>query len=101
MSKVEKYKFYNQSRDFIYIYEFDLDNIQEFSEGLQTEYNRGKVELVTFIKPKNPQSRIFLVTSKKEFAPEYIYIPGEKSDTRVILSNHVLNYACSAINMAM
>ena len=81
--KGEKHKLYNQSRGLIYIYEFDLDNIQEFSEGLQTEYNISKVELVTFIKSKNLQTKIFLVTFEQEYAPEFIFILGERSDARV------------------
>ena len=83
--KVEKHKYFNQRKGLIFIYEFDLENIEEFMKGLQEEYNISTVEQVTFIKPKSPQTKVCLLTFEQEYLPEYICIPGERSDARVIL----------------
>ena len=43
-SKVEKHKCFNQRKVLIFIYEFNLENIEKFNKGLQEEYNISTVE---------------------------------------------------------
>ena len=99
--KWKKNKYFNQRKVFIFIFEFDLENIAEFRKGLQEEDNISTVEQITFIKPKSPQIKVFLLTFEQEYLPEYIYIHGERSDTRVIpFKPRDLKCADSAGNLA-
>ena len=81
---VERHRYYNQRKGLIFIYEFDISDAEEVRKGLQAEYNISAVEQVTFIKPRNPQTKVFLLTFEQERLPEYVYIPGEGADTKVI-----------------
>jgi hypothetical protein len=81
--KCSTHQYLNNSKGIIYIHEFDIDDGSEFAEGLMENYNISKVEEANFIKPRNPQTKVFLLTFDQETVPESIYIPGERSDTRV------------------
>jgi len=84
---VEKHPFHNQSKGIIYIQEYEItdENLHEFEAGLKnnTEFNIKNVQLAKFIKPKNEQTTPVLVTFEQEDTPEYLYIPGERSDSKV------------------
>lgn len=81
---VIKHKYFNQSRGLIYIREYDLDEIDDFKQGLQDQYPFiAKVEHAFFIRPKYEGTKVFLLTFNLEFPPETLYIPGERSDTVV------------------
>ena len=53
---------YNYRKGLIFLYEFDLDSIEEFEEELQCLYNKVDVQPATFIKRKLSQTQVFLVT---------------------------------------
>ena len=72
----------NRSRGIIYINEFNVENMEEFSAGLGENCNESKVE-ATFIKPRTEQTSAFLLEFKQETSSNYIYIPRERSDTKV------------------
>ena len=42
------------------------------------------IEAADFIKPRNPQVRVLLITFRQVQMPEYISIPGEPVDIKVI-----------------
>ena len=82
--QVQPNTFLNNSKGIIYVNEFNIDNIEEFSAGLIENYNSiTTVTEATFIKPKFQQTSVFLIEFAQETLPEYIYIPGERMDTRV------------------
>ena len=71
----------------MYLYEYDIDNVEEFKEGLQSNYRISDVQPAPFIKTKSEQAHAFIVTFNQEYLPYTIYIPGERSDTRVYKFN--------------
>ena len=73
----------NQSKGLIYVYEYDIDDLNEFTLGLQENYKLKSVEKATFIKPRSEHTSAFLITFDQETVPDSIYIPGERSDTKV------------------
>jgi len=84
---VEEHPFHNQCKGIIYIQEFEIneENIMEFEAGLKDnkEFKIKKAELAKFIKPRNEQTTPLLITFEQEDTPEYLYIPGERSDSKV------------------
>ena len=74
---------YNHTKGLIYVYEYDLEDTEEFKIGLQEQYNVIGVQQATFIKTKSPNTRAFILTFSGDNIPYSIYIPGEKQDTRV------------------
>ena len=83
--RVEKHPFYNTSKAIIYVQEYELDDttIKQFEEGLKENYNIVKIELAKFIRPKNNTTTPILITFDQETPPDYLYIPGERSDVKV------------------
>ena len=81
--KCDKYPYLNQSKGLIYVYEYDIDDQNEFTLGLQENYKIKSVEKATFIKPRSEHTSAFLNTFDQETVPDSIYIPGERSDTKV------------------
>ena len=75
---------YNHNRALIYVHEFDIENMNDFKNELQTRYNIVDVQPATFIKTRSPQTHVFIVTFMQEHLPYSIYIPGERQDTKVI-----------------
>ena len=67
----------------IYVYEYDLDEFDEFRNGLIADYNLKDVQQVTWIKPRNPLSKPIILTFKEKQAPEYIEIAGEQAKTKI------------------
>ena len=74
---------FNICRGIMYIYEFDISDIAEFKQELQSRYNISDVEPASFIKAKSSNARPFLVTFNQSDLPYSIYIPGERQDTRI------------------
>ena len=81
--KYEKHLYLNQSKGLIYVYEYDISDLIEFTLGLQENYKITSVESATFIKARSEHTSVFLLTFDQETPPDSIYIPGERSDTRV------------------
>ena len=81
--KVLLHSKYNHSKGLIYVYEYDLEDIEEFKTGLHEQYKVIDVQQATFIKTKSPNTRAFILTFSGGNIPYSIYIPGEKQDTRV------------------
>ena len=80
---VEKHNYFNRSKGIIYIHEFDIDDLDDFKAGIMENYNVSQVKPIAFIMPKYAQTRVFLITFDSETCPDAIYIPWERSDTRV------------------
>lgn len=74
---------FNFCEGLIYVHAFDVEDLEEFKSGLQENYNVDDVIPAKFIKPKNPETKAFLVTFKQETLPYSLYIPGEPRDTLV------------------
>ena len=81
--EVSMHSRYNCIKGLIYVYEYDIENVEEFKSGLQSNYNISDVQPAPFIKTKSDQTHAFIVTFNQEHLPYSIYIPGERSDTRV------------------
>ena len=80
--KVDAHPSCNQSQGIIYIYEFDVEDVNALKQELQ-KYNVVDVVKANWIKVRNEQTLAFLLTFNQEVLPTTIYIPGERSDTRV------------------
>ena len=72
--KCEKHRYLNQSKGLIYLYEYDIDDLTEFTDGLQENYKILSVENATFIKSRSEHTTVFLITFDEETLPESIYI---------------------------
>ena len=85
--KISLYKPFNNSRAIIYIEEYDLSSDQEFADfkaGLMEEHKDIiAVDKAPFIKPRTPNTTALIITFSTQRTPYSIYIPGERSDTRV------------------
>ena len=73
----------NRSKGLIYISEFNIDDIEQFMSELKQYLQVANVSEATFIKPKYAQTKVFLLEFEQEQPPQYVYIPGERSDTTV------------------
>ena len=81
---------YNHNRALIYLHEFDLENMNDFKNKLQTRYNIVGIQPATFIKTRSIQTHVFIVTFQQEHLPYSIYIRGERQDTKVMFKNKPL-----------
>ena len=72
----------------IFLSEFDIDDVQLFKEELLENYNVSEIKRAEFIKTRNPNTKAFIITLSQEKLPYTLYIPGERSDTKVIPSNN-------------
>ena len=79
---VNKYDRFNHKKGLIYVSEFDIENVEDFKQGLQENYSVIDVEKATFIKAREGTTA-FILTFNLEHVPHSIYIPGERQDTRV------------------
>ena len=79
---VEKHKTMNQREGIIYIYEYNVEDLASFENGLKRSYPVSKVIRAFWIKPKDENARAFLVTFEGTELPDTIRIPGERP-TRV------------------
>ena len=93
--KATPYERFNYTTGLIYVNYFDIEDLEEFKEGLQ-DYNVDNVKRVDFIKPKNPEAHAFLITFRQECVSHSIYIPGERQDTKVYSFNDkpMICYKC-------
>ena len=54
--------FQNMTMGLIYVYEYDLNEFDEFRNGLIADYNLKDVQQATWIKPRNPLSKPIILT---------------------------------------
>ena len=73
----------NKHKGLIYIYQYDLNEFEEFRSGLMEEYNLHGVVLASWSKPRTTYTKAVLITFKDVNISEYIKIPGEQSRTKV------------------
>ena len=78
------HRFFNESRGLVYIYQYDLSDLEEFIEGMKRTNSAIKlVEKASFIKTSNGLQAL-LITFDMQQPPAFIDIPGEQSETRVV-----------------
>ena len=70
-------KAYNNTKDLIYVTNFDVDNLTTFDDGLKQLYNISEVSLAHWIRPRNEESKALLITFNESRTPSSLYIPGE------------------------
>ena len=75
---VQKHNTMNTCQGIIYVYEYDIQNIQSFKEGLQKEYPIVDVAPATWLKPKNLNASAFIDTFELLHLPDTLRIPGER-----------------------
>ena len=80
--KITPHPRFNISRGLIRLKQTDIDDMQEFKEYLQTQYDVETVEKATFIRSKYGEIA-YIVTFNLEKVPYSLYIPGENNDTVV------------------
>lgn len=83
---ISMYDPFNCKKGIMYLtgMDFDDETIGEFKQWIMEKYNYIiDIQLATFIRTRNPDSRAFIVTMALKSLPHSIYIPGLTGDTRV------------------
>ena len=80
---------FNTSKGLVLLSEFDIENLQQFQKELPAEYNIAEIERATFITTRSESTNAFIVTFDEKKLPYSLYIPGERSDTRVLPFNNL------------
>jgi len=80
---VKKHDFFNTTRGLIYIYNTEFEEIESFKKGLIERYHLQSVEEATWIKTRNPSTKVFLLSSYQDKLPEYVRIISEATTSRV------------------
>ena len=73
----------NKYKGLIYIYQYNMDDFEEFKEGLKEEHNIFDATLASWIKPRRPFTNVVLLTFRNHNMPEYIEISGEQSKSKI------------------
>jgi hypothetical protein len=73
----------NIKKGLIYTNDFQCRDPKLFLEGVKKDYNLEEALEATWIKPKNPRTRAFLLSFATETLPTFISIPGEQALTQV------------------
>jgi len=81
--RVTEHESYNHTKAIIYIGEFHIGNLESFTRGLKAQHNVISVEQAHWIRPKNQNSRPFLITFCGNNLPESLRIPGERANVPV------------------
>ena len=79
--EVEQHRSMNITKGIIYIYEFDLEDINILKEGL-TIFGVTNVEEAAWIKPRHEVTKAYIVSFNCDQLPETIKIPGEGRPSR-------------------
>ena len=80
------YDQFNRTKGLVYIsgMDFDEETVSGFKEWMMEKYSYiADIQLATFIRPRNPDSRAFIFTMALKTLPLSIYIPGLTGDTRI------------------
>jgi len=80
---VKKHEFFNTARGLIYLYNTELTDINSFKSGLIDRYHLQSVEEATWIKTKNQNTKVFMISSYQDNLPEYLKIISESTMTKV------------------
>lgn len=89
--KITLYDPFNHSRGLIYLRDLNLDegSLSELSEWLKEKHQTLiNVEYAPFIKPKNPDTKAFILTYESRIVPHSIYLPGLSGDTKIYPFNN-------------
>ena len=79
----------NIKRGLLYIHEYDVSDLEMLRNGLQENYPEiVKLEEATFIKSRKPHTTPLIAHFKSDNLPDAIYIPGERSDTKIYPLNN-------------
>ena len=90
---------FNHRKGIIYTHEFEVENMDDFTEYLRNKYNVISVQPATFIKTKEPNTKAFIVTFNQSQLPHSSYIAGERQDTRVIPTSEAGPYYAITANL--
>ena len=74
--ETKMHTFFNEVRGIIYIRNSDIADLEAFQEGMQERYPVVGIERANFVKPRDPQTRAFVVKFRGDACPEYVKIPG-------------------------
>ena len=75
--------FFNVTKGIIYVDNSDINDMESFKEGLNMEYEVEEIVAATWMKPRNPIAKPFLISFKSDTLPNNIHIPGEYRQTKV------------------
>ena len=81
--QVNEHDFFNITKGLIYIYNNDLLDFDSFQQGIKEQYPVAKVVEATWIKPRNGNSKAFLLSFTTENIPSCMRIIGEYTNTKV------------------
>ena len=79
---------FNTSKGSIFLSDFDIDDVQLFKEYLRGNYNISQIKQAEFIKTRSPYTKAFIITFSQQKLPYALYIPGDRSDTKVTPFNN-------------
>ena len=68
----------NESKDLIYIQDYNIPDIDDYDSELKKEYNLYDAQKATWIKTKNTTSTPLLLTFKEKEPPRFKEIPENK-----------------------
>ena len=84
-SEIAIHKYYNSIQALIYLQAYGMYSPEEFKAEMRKAHESiVDIEAADFIKPRNLQGRALLITFRRGQMPEYISIPGEPVDAKVI-----------------
>ena len=80
--EVEQHQSMNITKGIIYIYEFDIEDVNILKEGL-TIFGVTNVEEATWLKLRREGTKAYILSFNCDQLPETIKIPGEGRSSRV------------------
>ena len=80
---VKKSEFFGIMKGLIYIYDTEVENFESFKNGLVERYQLENFEEARWIKTRNPNTRVFVLSSYSEKLPDYVRIISEPTLTRI------------------
>jgi len=81
--EITEHETFNHTKAIVYVSEFNITDLESFTSGLQEKYNVVTVEGAHWIRPKNQNSKPFLITFRGNNLPESLKIPGERANVPV------------------
>ena len=88
--EIKKFTFFSEVRGIIYIRNSYIADLQAFQEGMQERYSVIGIEGANFKKPRDPQTRAFVVKFRGDACPQYGKISGEHVATKVCQCKEML-----------
>ena len=81
--KTKPHDFSNLTRGMIHACNSEISDIKSFESGLKTEYPIATVQEATWITPRNPNAKAFVVSITSDNIPSHLHIVGEYTNTKV------------------